>query len=80
MRPILKKSTLLDDVLAYPKQRGPRCSVCLLPADVLAELNAVLATHGACHAALAAALAKRGHHTSKQRIGHHYREGHHRGA
>jgi hypothetical protein len=71
------RPSLLDEVKAYVIRTGPTCSVCRLPVDLRAEVDAVLRERGACHAAMAAALKKWGHSVSRERIGHHYREGHH---
>jgi len=71
-----KLPSLREEVAAYPNHHGPICSVCRLPQALLDEINEVL-RDGPCHAALHAALKKRGVLMSRERIGHHYREGHH---
>lgn len=78
-QPTRDKTSLRDEVRSYRAtfHAGPICSVCKLPKELLDEVNSILREDGACHAALTIALKRRGIHTSRQRLGHHYRNGHH---
>ena len=68
----MSKPSLEDYVKAHPTKRGPGCSVCNLPAPILAKVNSTLKTRAVPQATIAGWLVALGYKTmNRAKVAHH---------
>lgn len=74
----MPKQTLSARMLALTAKRrpGPKCGTCLLPPDVLKELNAAKSS-GATNTAIFDVLQEDGHTITRSSVDEHFRKQHH---